>query len=117
MGRGRPKKVVGLEVKKASEIPEDFKELIFDKPEYLDSLGARGVGYKGIGKLAQTLKVIGPNKVVKFDLIKFETEFGKAKNIKGKLNNIKTVLKTKFDIARPKAIFDNGMVFVWYAEV
>lgn len=90
--------------------PEALQHII-ERPKFLDDLknGSRGGRTLKIIKIAETLKLMDKTKCLAYDVSEFETEFGKAKSLKGYMMKI---IK-EHGVKNPRMIVDSGKVYIW----
>src|SRR3990167_2214399 len=95
-------------VAKRQTMPVEYKDKVFDRPEFLSSL-VRGAKALEFVKLAIAIKSLGATETLVFDTNDFLEKWGKAK---GCIPYMRAVLK-KHGITQPAIPVDATKVYVW----
>lgn len=94
-------------------VHDEYKKNVFERPEFLNDVPARGDKARAIHMLSKKLKYLEGTEVVMYTIPEF-VELFKAKNIKATMNYIKNQLKTLY--SQPKVrIHDDGSgkIYIW----
>ena len=89
------------------------RKYVFERPNFLDLIQLRGEKSRAVAKLAQEIKKLKSAECIKYDINQFETIYGKNRDIKWKLSNMRQRLKNEFNIKKPRIVFDEGLIYIW----